>query len=124
MRPTEEPENFYVDIPDVPASDTSEGSFKNVATFHSYAEAGAFATFAFGADEEGRVDLISGGSFPDKSYRVTWEIDIDAANPREAAEKALHIQRDVDSTATVFTVAEKRHLQQIDVRPDSSVGLD
>lgn len=119
----DEQENFYVDIPDVPATDTSEGSCKNVATFHSYAEAVAFATFAFGADEEGRVALISGASVPNKSYRVTWEIDIDAASPREAAEKALHIQRDVDSTATVFTVAEKRHLLQIDVRPESPAAI-
>lgn len=114
----DEPENYYVDIPDVPTTDASEGSFKNVATFHSYAEAVEFAATAFGADEEGRVDLISGGSFLDKSYRVTWEIDTDAASPREAAEKAQHIQRDPDSTATVFTVAEKRLLHQIDVRPE------
>lgn len=123
MARLDEQENFYVDIPDVLATDTAEGSYKHVATFHSYAEAVAFATFAFGADEEGRVALISGASVPDKSYRVTWEIDIDAANPREAAEKALHIQRDVDSTATVFTVAEKRHLQQIDVRPESPAAI-
>lgn len=34
----DEQENFCVDIPDVPAMDTSEGSYKNVATFHSYAK--------------------------------------------------------------------------------------
>lgn len=124
MAQIEEPENFYVHIPSVQATDTSEGSFKNVATFHSYAEAVAFTTAAFGSDDEGKVDLISGGSMPDKSYRVTWEIDIDAASPREAAEKALHIQRDPDSIATVFTVAQKRHLLQIDVRPDTSIALE
>ena len=123
MAQEDEQDNFYVDIPDVPTTDTSEGSYKNVATFHSYAEAVEFAATAFGADEEGRVELVSGGSVPDKSFRVTWEIDIDAASPREAAEKALHIQRDVDSTATVFTVAEKRHLQQIDVRPESPAAI-
>lgn len=120
----EEPENFYVDIPSVQATPTSEGSFKNVATFHSYTEAVAFATTAFGADEEGKVDLISGGSIPDKSYRVTWEIDIDAASPRDAAEKALNIQRDPNSIATVFAVVEKRRLLQIDVRPDTSIELE
>ena len=73
MTQLETPDNCYVDIPDVPASDTSEGSYKNVATFHSYTEAVAFATAAFGADEEGRIHLITGGSVPDKSYRVTWE---------------------------------------------------
>ena len=38
------------------------------------------------------------------THRVIWEIDIDAETPREAAEKALEIQRDVNSTATHFTV--------------------
>ena len=38
-------------------------------------------------------------------YRVTWVIDIfDAASPRAAAKHALEIQRDPESTATVFTV--------------------
>lgn len=39
-----------------------------------------------------------------KTYLVTWEIDIEAASPREAAEKALEIQRNPESAATVFTV--------------------
>lgn len=39
-----------------------------------------------------------------KSWRVTWEIDVDADNPREAAEKALAVQRDPFSCATVFQV--------------------
>jgi len=38
--------------------------------------------------------------------RVQWEIDIDAANPREAAEKALAIQRKPESIATVFDVTD------------------
>jgi hypothetical protein len=38
------------------------------------------------------------------THRVIWEIDIDVDSPREAAEKALEIQRDVNSTATCFTV--------------------
>ena len=37
-------------------------------------------------------------------HRVIWEIDLDVDSPREAAEKALEIQRDVNSTATHFTV--------------------
>lgn len=44
-------------------------------------------------------------------YLVTWEIDIEADSPREAAEAALHIQRDPDSIATVFKVDG----QQIDL---------
>ena len=39
-----------------------------------------------------------------KTYKVTWEIELDATSPREAAELALEIQRDPFSTATVFTV--------------------
>lgn len=38
-------------------------------------------------------------------YRVTWEIDLDAASPYEAAEWALRIQRDRDSIATMFKVS-------------------
>lgn len=37
-------------------------------------------------------------------YLVTWEINIYANNPRDAAEEALRIHRDPDSTATVFSV--------------------
>lgn len=37
-------------------------------------------------------------------YRVMWEIDIVASSPREAAKKALEIQRNPDSWATVFRV--------------------
>lgn len=37
-------------------------------------------------------------------YRVVWEIELYATNPREAARKALQTQRDPDSTATVFDV--------------------
>lgn len=37
-------------------------------------------------------------------YFVTWEIDVDAESPREAAQKALNIQRDENSLATVFKV--------------------
>ena len=43
-----------------------------------------------------------------KLYRVTWEIDLDAASPRAAAEKALEIQRDSESIATVFSVRDAK----------------
>lgn len=36
------------------------------------------------------------------TYRVVWEIDIEAETPEEAARKALEIQRDHSSGATVF----------------------
>jgi hypothetical protein len=35
-------------------------------------------------------------------YRVSLEIDLDADSLREAAERALEIQRQPDSLATVF----------------------
>lgn len=41
-----------------------------------------------------------------KTYRVKWEIDVIAENPRDAAEQALNIQRDKKSTAVVFNVDE------------------
>jgi hypothetical protein len=41
-------------------------------------------------------------------YTVIWEIDIDAKTPKEAARKALTIQRDSNSTATVFSVSNQK----------------
>jgi predicted RNA-binding Zn-ribbon protein involved in translation (DUF1610 family) len=38
-------------------------------------------------------------------YRVTWEIDIEAKSPLDAARKALIVQRDKDSIATVLKVS-------------------
>ena len=38
--------------------------------------------------------------------RVTWEIDVEANTAREAAEKALAIQRKPESAATVFDVVD------------------
>ena len=43
-----------------------------------------------------------------KLHRVTWEIDLDAASPRAATEKALEIQRDSESIATVFSIRETK----------------
>lgn len=41
-----------------------------------------------------------------RSYTVTWVINIDAETSREAAKKALEIQRDQDSIATCFHVSD------------------
>ena len=38
------------------------------------------------------------------NFRVTWEIDIEAGSPLQAARQALAIQRDPLSTATAFDV--------------------
>lgn len=40
-------------------------------------------------------------------YRVTWDIDLEASTPEMAARKALEIQRNPESTATVFDVSER-----------------
>ena len=37
-------------------------------------------------------------------FRVSWEIDIEADTPQQAAKQALAIQRDPKSTATQFSV--------------------
>ena len=47
-------------------------------------------------------------------YLVTWEINIEAKSPREAAEKALKIQRNPESIATVFQV----WAEDTDMEPD------
>jgi hypothetical protein len=53
-------QNFYVDIPTTECIDNPEGAYKNVATFKTRAEALAFATEQFGADENGNVNLVTG----------------------------------------------------------------
>lgn len=40
-------------------------------------------------------------------YHVKWEIDLNAASPKEAALEALNVQRDLNSIAAVFTVTDK-----------------
>jgi len=61
-----------------------------------------------------------------KRYRVSWEIDVYANSPRTAAEKALAIQRDPESIATVFGVRKFNKAASIDsayvlVFPDDEV---
>jgi hypothetical protein len=40
-------------------------------------------------------------------YLVTWEIQLDADSPEDAAHRALETQRDPDSIATVFGVTDE-----------------
>ena len=47
--------------------------------------------------------------------RVCWEIDVDARTPREAARKALAIQRDPGSIATVFDVQYRGKMVRVDL---------
>lgn len=41
-----------------------------------------------------------------KRYAITWEIDVWADSPLDAAKEALRMQRNAESLATVFDVAE------------------
>ena len=43
-----------------------------------------------------------------REYHVMWEIELSATSARDAAKQALDVQRDPDSTATIFTVYELR----------------
>jgi len=40
------------------------------------------------------------------NYLVTWDINVEADTPLEAAQEALRIQRDPNSIATVMVVRE------------------
>ncbi len=41
-----------------------------------------------------------------KTYKVIWEIEVDANSHKEAAKEALSIQRDSGNSATVFKIRE------------------
>jgi len=43
------------------------------------------------------------------TYKVTWEIEIDAENPLDACREAREIQQDPESIATIFEVNEKKY---------------
>jgi len=49
------------------------------------------------------------------NYLVTWEIDMEAETPREAAERALKITRDPESIGTVFKVCDAKQEYVIDL---------
>lgn len=54
------------------------------------------------------------------TFKVVWEIDIDADSPTEAAKIAWDVQRDPASIATVFEVIDKngkRHEVDLEVEP-------
>jgi hypothetical protein len=46
-------------------------------------------------------------------YFVTWSIDIEAESAGEAAAKALAIQRDPDSIATIFQVGLRDEFEDV-----------
>ena len=41
------------------------------------------------------------------TFKVIWEIDIEADSPEQAAKIAREIQLDTESTATIFTVEDE-----------------
>jgi len=41
------------------------------------------------------------------NYYITWDIQIEADSPEDAAREALEIQRNPESIATVFTVVDE-----------------
>lgn len=50
------------------------------------------------------------------TYYVCWEVTLDAEDARDAAQKALDMQRNPHSTATVFDVCEEHgQMQRIDL---------
>lgn len=66
-------------------------------------------------DCENQEDFLLG------SYRVVWEIDVDAESHVEAAKIALGIQRDPESVATFYEVTDcTGDTQCIDLNTDSS----
>jgi hypothetical protein len=54
-------------------------------------------------------------------FRVIWEIEIDADNPKEAVAKARAVQLRPDMPATVFDVWEhaRQRMHRIDLAPPS-----
>ena len=53
-------------------------------------------------------------------YIVSWKINLDADSPQEAAQKALEIQRDPESIATVFKVVDlpTKTTTHVDLTPE------
>jgi hypothetical protein len=60
MSKLKEQRNFYVDIPMAEAIGDPNGAFQEVAVFHTKKEAIEFAKREFGADNQGRVQLVTG----------------------------------------------------------------
>lgn len=61
-------------------------------------------------------------------YLISWTIDIAAETPLEAAQEALGIQRDLESTATIFECTDEHGVKhEIDVgyvAPEDTVSAD
>jgi len=54
-------------------------------------------------------------------YRVKWQMSFFADSPKEAAEKALKVQRNPNSIATYFTVESHQAIYNVDLLHDEIV---
>lgn len=78
--------------------------------------------------EDSDIDLEDLGVTPTpqggmNDYRVTWEIDLSATSPKEAAKRAMYFQRP-QSTAHVFVVTDSYGTAvQVDLDEDQHVGF-
>ena len=51
-------------------------------------------------------------------YQITWKIEVEAESSEEAAQIALHIQRDPNSIATLFEVKDASGMiRKLDIVP-------
>ena len=58
-----------------------------------------------------------------QTYHVLWEIDLDADSPQEAAELALSIMLDSESTATTFDVTDEAgETTRVDLEEDEATA--
>jgi hypothetical protein len=60
MAKPKEKRTFYVDIPTEDCINNPDGAYKNVATFDTKEAAIKWAQEQFGADKQGRVQLVVG----------------------------------------------------------------
>jgi len=49
-----------------------------------------------------------------KTYRVRWEIELDADSAADAARQALEIHRDRESVRTIFEVESESEVRVLD----------
>lgn len=124
---------YWVDIPTKECVSDPDGPFVNVGEFSNYHDAVTFAQSHFGADAEGKICLITGGGHPSdtkskrpgpKEYRVTWQIDIDAISPHDAAAQALAIMRDPFSSAVCFTIDETATRESKKITVQCNIDLE
>ncbi|WP_280491578.1 hypothetical protein [Nocardia asiatica] len=68
----------------------------------------AYTLAALYADKAGELDKAVEHLDADREYTVVWSIELSANSPAAAAAAAQKMQRDQESTATVFEVTDAR----------------